>query len=314
MNGTMLLSRTAENLYWMARYVERADSTARLIEMGYRMAMLPGSYSRLEWRSVAGAAGCLDAFADPDNISEADIVQTLLLDADNPSSIRACLERGRSNARSVRTALSRQMWEALNDGWRTLELMDPKEAQRDLPGVLDWVKLRCATVRGAAISTLLRNESYTFQSLGTHIERADMTLRLLSVKSYVLLPETDVIGGERDHHQWTSVLHATSAIRAYHHVYRGEYSPETIADFLILYPRFPRSVAFNYAEIAHSLDGLADAYDARHACHDTAAAMVAELGRIKMGEIFQIGLADFLNEAIGKTHRLNDEIYRAYHF
>ena len=150
MSPALLLSRTAENLYWLARYVERADSTARLIEMGLRMTMLPGSFSRLEWRSVAGASGGLDAFPDPDNITEADIVETLLLGEDNPSSIRTCLERARSNARAVRTALTREMWEALNDGWRKLELMDPAEAKRDLAGVLDWVKSRGAQVRGAS--------------------------------------------------------------------------------------------------------------------------------------------------------------------
>ena len=101
-----LLARQAANLYWLARYVERADSTARLIEMGNRMAMLPGSFSRQEWRSVAAASGCLDAFEDKEGITEADIIRTLLLDPDNPSSIRACLERARANARSVRTALT----------------------------------------------------------------------------------------------------------------------------------------------------------------------------------------------------------------
>lgn len=310
----MLLSRTAENLYWLSRYVERADSTGRLIEMGLRMTMLPGSFSRLEWRSVAGAAGSLDAFADPDNISEAEIVERLVLDADNPASIRACLERARANARAVRTALSRQMWEALNDGWRKLELMDPTEAKRDLPTVIDWVKARAAMTRGSATSTMLRNAGYSFLTLGGYVERADMTLRLLSVKATVLLPETDVVGGERDHHQWTSVLHATSAMRAYHHVQKGDYSPAGIADFLILNRQCPRSVAFSYAKIQRCLDHLAGYYGTTGASHHLAAEMVNELGRLKIGEIFQFGLADFLHDAVHRTDRLNNEIYRDYHF
>ena len=109
----------------------RAYSTARLIEMGHRMAMLPGSYSRQEWRSVATASGCLDAFEAPEAITDAAIIRTLILDKENPSSIRACLERARANGRAVRTALSREMWEALNDGWRKLELTSAAEAQRD---------------------------------------------------------------------------------------------------------------------------------------------------------------------------------------
>ncbi len=307
-----LLSRTAENLYWLGRYVERADSTARLIEMGHRMAMLPGSFTRNEWRSVAAASGCLDRFEDEASITEAAIVRTLMLDNENPSSIRACLERARANGRSVRTALTVPVWEALNDGWRRLELMDPGNAQRDLPAVLDWVKSRSALIRGAAQGTMLRNGGYHFLTLGGLIERADMTLRLLDVKSYVLLPETEVVGGGRDHHQWTSVLHATSALRAYHHVYRGDYSPQTIADFLILNRQFPRSAAFCYAEIAQALDALSQGYGEAHDCQRTAAKMVEDLGRLRMGEIFRIGLHEFVLEAIGRTHRLGTEIYRAY--
>lgn len=312
--GAMLLSRSAESLYWLSRYVERADSTARLIEMGLRMTMLPGSFSRLEWRSVAGAAGCLDAFPDPDNITEADIVETLLLDPENPSSIRACLERARANARAVRTAISREMWEALNDGWRKLELMDPVEAKRDLPSILDWVKARAAMIRGTSMSTMLRNDGYSFLGLGVYVERADMTLRLLSVKANVLLPETDVIGGERDHHQWTSVLHATSAMRAYHHVENGDYSPVRIAEFLILNAALPRSVAFSYDKILRCLERLAADYGTSGASHSVASKMVERLNAMKPGQIFEYGLSDFLSDNVSRTNLLNTEIYRDYHF
>ncbi len=311
MTGRTLLARTAENLFWLGRYVERADSTARLIEMGYRMAMLPGSFSRDEWRSVAAAAGCVDLF-DEGPITEAAIVRTLLLDKENPSSVRACLERARANGRSVRTALTVQAWEALNDGWRKLELMDAQTAQRDLPAVLDWVKSRGSLIRGSAASTMLRDEGYHFLVLGGLTERADMTLRLLDVKSYVLLPETEVVGGGRDHYQWTSVLYATSAVRAYHHVYRGNYSPGRIADFLILNRAFPRSVAFCYHEIGQVLDTLAQGHGEVHDCNQTAARMIEDLGSLQMGQIFRIGLHEFVLEAIGRTDRLGAEIYGAY--
>lgn len=313
MTGRTLLSRTAENMYWMARYVERADSTARLIEMGHRMAMLPG-YSQQEWKSVAAASGSLGAFEDEDGINESAIIRVLLLDKDNLSSIRACLERARGNARSVRTALTREMWESLNEGWRKLELMDPAEAQRDLPGVLEWVKSRSALIRGSSLSTMLRNDGFHFLGLGGHIERADMTLRLLAVKSYVLLPETEVVGGGRDHYQWTSVLHATSAIRAYHHVYRGDYSPGRIADFLLLNDEFPRSLAFSYEQICQSLDLLANDYGAAHECHESAHIMRDDLRQLQMGEIFRIGLPDFVRDSIGRINLLGKQIYDAYHF
>ncbi|MGF1551155.1 MAG: alpha-E domain-containing protein [Paracoccaceae bacterium] len=309
-----MLSRNAESLYWTGRYIERAECTARLIEMGHRMAMLPGHYGDREWRSVAAASGAAHLLEDEASVDDAAIIRTLMLDEDNPSSIRSCLRAARANARAVRTALTRDMWESLNDGWRRLEEIDLATARRDLPALLEWVKTRGALFRGATMTSMLRHDRYDFLIAGVHVERADMTLRLLDVKYYVLLPETDVVGGGRDHHQWTSVLHATSAMRAFHHVYRGDYSPWKIADFMILNRRFPRSVAFCYDQIGDSLDRLARGYGARHDCHQTAGEMVARLGDAEMGELFSHGLHDFITEAVGHTRRLNAEIYRAYHF
>ena len=314
MTDRILLSRTAESLYWLSRYVERADSTARLIEMGNRMAMLPGAFGQNEWRSVARASGCLELFEDPEGITEAAIIRTLLLDKDNPSSIRACLENARANAKSARTSLTMATWDALNDGWRKLELMDVAQAQRDLPAVLDWVKARGALIRGASASTMLRDDGYQFLGLGGYVERADMTLRLLDVKSYVLLPETEVVGGGRDHHQWTSVLHATSATRSYHHVYRSDYSPGKIADFLILNRQFPRSVMFSFTKIRQCLNLLAESHGIDPACTKTANEMLASLSRLRVGEIFRQGLPEFVADSIGRTHQLGAEIAQAFHF
>ena len=309
-----MLSRSAENLYWMARYMERAGATARLIEMGQRIAMLPRAYSQDEWRSVAMAAGAIEQVQDEGVVDEAAIIRTLLLDKENPSSIRSCLERARANARAVRTALTRDLWEALNEGWRTLEGVDLATAQRDLPALLDWVKQRNALFRGAATSSMLRSDRFDFLMVGAHVERADMTLRLMDVKYYVLLPETDVVGGARDHHQWTSVLHATSAMRAYHHVYRGDYSPWKIADFLILNRAFPRSVSFCYEQIATHLGRIARAYGERHVCNDTATNVIAELDDLDMGDVFRTGLHEFIQDLLATNSRLNREIYQAYHF
>ncbi|MEM6973928.1 MAG: alpha-E domain-containing protein [Pseudomonadota bacterium] len=309
-----MLSRNAESLYWAGRYMERAECTARLIEMGHRMAMLPGSYSHDEWRSVAAACGSAARIEDEAIVNDATIIRHLMLDKENPSSITACLKAARANGRAVRTALTREMWEALNEGWRKFDGLDVSTAQRDLPALLDWVKERAAVFRGATMTSMLRYDRYDFLTLGVHVERADMALRLLDVKYWVLLPETEVVGGGRDHHQWTSVLHATSAMRAFHHVYRGDYSPWKIADFMILNRSFPRSVAFCYDQIGECLDRLARGYGERHACHSTASEMIARLGDAEMGELFQGGLHDFISEAVGHTRRLNSEIYRAYHF
>ncbi len=308
-----MLSRTAENLFWAARYLERAEGAARLIEMGQRMTLIPGA-GREEWRSVAAAVGAADVFEDDERITERRIVEELVLSPDNPSSLRSNLDSARVNAKAVRTALTQEMWESLNDGWRRLEALDVSSAQRELPTLLDWVKRRAAAFRGSSESTMLRDDRFYFLRIGGHLERADLTLRLLDVKYFVLLPETEVVGGGRDHHQWTSVLHALSAARAYHHVYRGDFSPWSISDFLILNPQFPRSVAHCWNELCRYLDLLASAYGERTVANMRISAMVARLADAGMGEIFQTGLHEFTSEAIGENAKLSSAIARCYHF
>jgi uncharacterized alpha-E superfamily protein len=309
-----MLSRAAENLFWMGRYMERADATARLIEMGHRMAMLPGSNEEDEWRSVAAASGAAPELAHSGTLSSGQVIHRLLIDPENPSSIRACLLQARANGRAIRTALTQDMWEALNEGWRQLGDVDSETAGRNLLSLLEWTKNRTAAFRGASEGSLLRNDGYFFLRLGGLLERADMTLRLLDVKYYLLLPETDVVGGGRDYHQWTSVLRATSALRAYHHVYKGDYSPWSIADFLILNAIFPRSVSYCYHQIRRYLDEMADLYGERHACQETAAAMVARLDGVGIEALFQSGLHEFIGESILTTQKLSAEISKAYHF
>jgi uncharacterized alpha-E superfamily protein len=309
------LSRTAGDLYWMARYLERAESMARLIEMGRRMALLPNSAEghAEEWRSVVTAAGCAGHFGDAEPTERA-VVSALLLDRGNPSSIVSCLDRARQNARNVRTALTTQAWETLNEAWLRLGDLTETAVMRELPQTLDWVKGRCAQFRGASDATMLRDDRYDFKRVGIFQERADMTLRLLDVKHYVLLPETEVIGGGRDRHQWTSVLLATSALRSYHWVYRGDYSPWRIADFLILNRACPRSLAFCCQETARVLDRLAAGYGERHDCHSTAHETVALLTDMDIGAVFHGGLHEFLSQQVSRNNRLSAQIAAAYHF
>lgn len=310
-----MLSRTAENLFWMARYMERAESTARMIGMGARMAMMPArAGGDDEWRSVASATGCEDLLKGEDEIDEGAVLRSLILDRENPSSILSAFGRARANGRAVRTALTTQMWEALNDTWLKIRDIDEASLERDVSGHLDWIRERCALFQGTADATHLRNAGYDFFRLGLFVERADLTLRLLDVKYYVLLPETEVVGGGRDHLQWTSLLHATSSQRAYHHVYHGDYSPWRIADFLLLNRMSPRSVAFCYDRIAEHLDSLGRSYGERHECHRTASGYLSALEDQDMGEIFRTGLHEFLSDSIVRNNRLAREIADAYLF
>jgi uncharacterized alpha-E superfamily protein len=309
-----MLSRTAQSLFWLGRYIERADATARLLEMGRRMTMLPGTNEMEEWRSVALASGCAYDLARDPAAQTRDVQHRLLFDGENPSSIRSCFIQARANGRAVRTALTQDMWEALNEGWRTLDALESDPARANLPVLIDWTKRRAAAFRGAMEMSLLRNDGYVFLRLGELIERADMTLRLLDVKYYVLLPETDVVGGGRDYHQWTAVLHATSALRAYHHVNRGGYTPWGIADLLILNPAFPRSVRFCQRLVVRLLDDLADLYGERTSCQDEARRLAERLERCDIGSLFQTGLHEFIVQTIERTRAQSLAISNAYHF
>jgi uncharacterized alpha-E superfamily protein len=309
-----MLSRSADNLFWMARYIERAEATARLLVMGQRMALLPGAHHRDEWRSVLRVAGCEHMIGEHALVSEADAVRLLVLDEDNPASIRASLGRARSNGRAVRTQLTQDMWEALNDGWRLLESYDLADARRELPQLIDWAKARSASFRGAVSTGMLRNDAHDFLRIGGAIERANMTLRLLDVKYHVLLPETEVVGGGRDHYQWNSVLDALSGKRAFHHVYGGQLRPWLITEFLVRNHIFPRSLAFCVAQIGYHLDRLANTHDARHACHKTASAMLEQLDGAREGAIFEAGLHEFVGRSLADINRLSREIAAAYHF
>jgi uncharacterized alpha-E superfamily protein len=308
-----MLSRTAENLFWMARYIERAESTARLITMGQRMAVLPGSAYRDEWRSVLRVTDS-EGYVPDGPISEEDIVRILLLDPDNPASIQSCLVRARANGKSVRTKLTQEMWEALNLSWRRLEGLQAGQARHELPALIDWVKTRACIFRGAAETGMLRHTGHDFMRIGGAIERAQMTLRLLEVKYYVLLPETDVVGGGRDHYQWTSVLHALSGSRAYHHVYGAVYTPARIADFLMVNRIFPRSVAYCADQIRAHLGRLAKAHGGPGRCQETAAELYTLLKQGRDGALFAAGLHESVQQCILMVNRLGSELAETYHF
>ena len=193
-----MLGRTASSLFWMARYMERAENLARLAQVGHRVSIMPdgmGGY-REDWKATLASAGCLPAFEARGTKLAAGAAQTFLLfDREHASSIRTCLEAARNNGRAVRTALTREMWEALNSTWIEFAAINPAEVD---PGrmveLLDWVRQRSAQFRGAMLGSLLRDAGFHFCQLGTFIERADNTARILDVKYNVLLPVNEALG------------------------------------------------------------------------------------------------------------------------
>ncbi|MEI5679624.1 MULTISPECIES: alpha-E domain-containing protein [unclassified Mesorhizobium] len=312
----MLLGRTANGIYWMHRYIERAENMARLIDAGMRMALTRTSSSADEWTSVILSAGVEATFRERhDEFSAETVTDFLLRDTSNPSSVMSAIETARNNGRMVRTALTRETWESINEAWMSLKRMlgSPVD-QRDVPAVLDAVKRETALIRGAFHGTMLRNEIFDFSQIGTFVERADNTARILDVKYYVLLPSISWVGSTLDNYQWESILRSVSAHRSYRWVYEADYRPANIADYLILNNRMPRSLAYCYRNIAESLAYLADDYGALHPCHKTAGETMAKLEVGNVKTIFDAGLHEFLSCFIRDNYRLGDEVAQDYRF
>jgi uncharacterized alpha-E superfamily protein len=316
-----LLSRTADNLFWLARYMERADFLARIIEVTQRLSALPTAYggTGTEWESALVSSGADEAFrASHAAADESSVIAFLAFAPDNPSSIRNCIELARTNARSVRTALTVEMWDAINGAFLELRRFEAGMNARQLARgdrlgrFLEFVKETSLRFDGSIYRTMLRNDAYWFSRLGLYIERADNTARILDVKYHVLLPDTEAVGGSLDYFQWTAILRAVSALTAYHWVYRENVRPWLIADLLILRPEMPLSLCACYESIVQILDALSRAYGRQGPAQRQARAALARLENTTIDEIFQTGLHEFITAFIGDNSRLGLAISEQY--
>ncbi len=314
-----MLSRTAENLFWLARYLERADKTARMLEVGHRLALIPrvdGGFHN-EWDSILAADGTAAGFRDKfgDKTNQRDSETWLFFDRENPSSVASCIESARRNARMVRTALTSEVWDAINSTFLEFADLERMPRSRDqLPKLTEWTKRQSALVRGAAVGTLLQKDGYDFLQLGYYVERADNTARMLDVKYYVLLPTIDMVGGGVDRLQWGTLLRSLSSYRAFHWAYGGEQSPARIAHFLILNDSCPRSLLHCVARAANHLDHLGRTYSHRGEAHAQSAAMLSELADAEINDIVNSGLHEFLSRFIGNNGALSAAVGETYLF
>ncbi|MDE2361935.1 MAG: alpha-E domain-containing protein [Hyphomicrobiales bacterium] len=317
-----MLARTADNLYWLARYVERADHVARIIEATSRLAALPRAYGGAsnEWESALVSTGGLKRFTEDDARvpDESSVLSFLVFEIENPSSIHNCVEAARRNARAVRTALTVETWEAINSAWLEMTKFERartagKRLDRDeLNRFLALVKKMALDVDGSAYRTMLRNDAFYFMRLGHFVERADNTARLLDVKYQLLLPEAEQVGGSLDYFQWTAILRAVSANTAYHWVYRQAVKPWLVADLLILKPDMPRSLIACYENIVRWLDLLARQYGRQGASQRHARAMLAKLQGADLKAIFQSGLHEFVEGFTDDNDRMGSVLAEQY--
>ncbi len=311
-----MLGKTAGGLFWMSRQLERSENTARMIETGQRIALTRGADSDGEWASILRTAAVSSGHAAKyDTVTRENAIDWMLRDKANPSSVLCSVETARNNARMVRTALTHECWEAVNAAYlRIKELLARRVSERDLPQVLATIRQRSAFVRGAMHGTLLRNDIYDFIRIGTFMERADNTARILDVKYYVLLPMASSVGSRLDNVQWETILRSVSAEGGYRMTHGHKIRPREIAQFLLLDKRMPRSLNFCCSKIRDNLGYLASDYGERldsQSCIDT---LCRRFMSHDIDAIFDYGLHEYIQDFLSALADLSRQIEIDYRF
>jgi uncharacterized alpha-E superfamily protein len=309
-----MLSRTASMLYWMARYVERAENHARILDVAYRMSLLnhdPDLHDQ-EWFAPLNITGTLFPFSGRHSLVCAkEVLHFMALDPENPASIYNCARQARENARAVRGTITSEMWEVLNATWLEMQNMDEDRMySKGVSTFFDWVKERSHLFRGVTFGTIRRDEAFQFHRLGTYMERADNTARIVDAKYHILLPSVEDVGGAVDYYQWSAVLRSVSAFESYRKVYRDVITPLRIADLLILRVDIPRSLHFCMHDVYEILRAVqnSSSLEATRQAGEMYAAL--QFGRIQ--DIFSYGLHEYLTDFLEGTGRLSAEINSAF--
>lgn len=311
-----MLGKTAASLFWMARLLERTENSARLIEAGFRIALTHSSSAADEWASILGSSGTKKSYlAKHEDYRSAKVIDFLLRDKDNPGSVISLIKKARDSARTGRIALTREVWEATNEAWMNLKaaLANPVD-ERDLPDVLAVIRRQSSLVRGAVLGTMLRNDGFNFIRLGTFIERADSTARILDVKYYLLLPSITQIGSAVDNVQWETILRSVSAQRSFRWLNGSDISALSVAEYLILHRQMPRSLAFCYAQISDNLGCLEREYGNEVISHRLADDICDRLLGQPVQNIFEAGLHEFIIEFLAANNGLAAQIETDYNF
>lgn len=310
-----MLSRTADHLFWMARYTERAENTARMLDVNYQTSLLPQSLEVAEqgWWAMLDISELTRAFDDKYGmLSRDDVIDFMVRDMSNPSSIMSCLRAARENARAVRGSLTTEVWETLNTTWLDVPRMIAGGVLRHDPAqFFEWVKFRSHLARGVQFGTMLKDDAFHFMRLGTFLERADNTARILDVK----FQSTGLEGGTpatvgNDFYHWAAVLRSVSGFEVYRKIYRTVITPERVAELLILRPDMPRSLVASMDEVVAILALVRNQQSAE--TERQAGKLHAELKYARIDDIFAVGLHAYLTSFLERIGDLGSGISRDF--
>ena len=309
-----MLSRTADHLFWMSRYTERAENTARMLDVNYQTSLLPQSeaVALVGWQGLISISELLPNYTKRyGDIRARDVMDFMVKDETNPSSIVSCLGAARENARAVRGTLTTEVWETQNQTWLEVRRMiKAGDFERDPGQFFEWVKFRSHLSRGVTVGTMLMDEALYFMRLGTFLERADNTARLVDVKFHAV--ESDFFGTasekdqEYDFYHWSAILRSVSGFEIYRKVYRDVIKPERVAELLILRPDMPRSLHASLNEVVSNLAMVAS--DPNSETQRRAGKLRSELKYGRIDEILATGLHAYLTQFLDRVNDLGMHI------
>ncbi len=314
-----MLSRTADHLFWMSRYMERAENTARMLDVNYQTSLLPQSadHAELGWAGVLGISELTQAFGKiHDAVDAKNVMHFMVRDASNSSSIVSCLAAARENARAMRGKLTTELWETTNQTWLEFKrLLQDDTFERDPASLFEWVKFRSHLSRGVSVGTMLQDEALHFIRIGTFLERADNTARLLDVKFHDLAGDyfgawADNDAPEVDFYHWSAILRSVSAFEIYRKVYRNVIRPDKVADLLMLRPDMPRSLAACMNELVANLELVANEQSAE--TRRRAGRLRSDLQFGRIDEILSTGLHAFLTQFLDRVNDIGAGISRDF--
>lgn len=313
-----MLSRIAESLFWLARYIERAEGTARILDVNYHMLLEQSQYAyRLRWEPLLVMAGEEDRFRKfYEEVNGENVLEFLAFSDENPSSIVQCISKGRENARTIRDRISREMWEDINGLYHMVIRFVPRDEVRAGPHrFCDSIKFGAHRFRGVTDATLPHDEGWELLRVGWALERAEMTARLVDVQYHNLL-EGPPAAAALDNHQWMAVLRSVGAYEAYHREYHPPIEPEHVAEMLILHAQHPRSIRFSATEVQSGLRALSGSGRGSYAneAERLAGKLVERLSYDRIGDIFEHGLHGYLNDVLDLCGAIGDDIARTYFY